>query len=192
MSKKFSASTGGFYATEIHGNNIPADAVDITDEQHAALLAGQASGKIISADANGHPVLTDPAPPTLAESIAALIRQIDADADAIYTAALGNRATEYAEAEAQAQAFKDAGYAGAAPAYVQAWSDATGKTAQWAADDILATAAAWRAAQTSIRVNRLARKEAARKAAGVAALAPVTAAWQAFVVAIKAQLGLAE
>ena len=57
-------------------------------------------------------------------------------------------------------------------------------------EDILATAAAWRAAQTSIRVNRLARKEAARKAADGAALAAVTAAWQAFVVAIKAELGV--
>jgi len=190
MGIKYSASTGGFYAAAIHGNAIPDDAKDITDAQHAALLEGQSQGKTISADANGYPVLTDPIPPTLAESIAALIRQIDSDADAIYTAALGNRATEYAEAEAQAQAFKDAAYAGAAPAYVQAWADATGKTAQWAADDILATAAAWRAAQTSIRANRLARKEAARKAADVAALAAVTVAWQTFVVAIKAQLGV--
>lgn len=126
----------------------------------------------------------------LADEIAALIRQIDADADAIYIAALGNRATEYAEAESQAQAFKDAGYAGDIPAYVQAWADATGKTAQWAADDILATAAAWRTAQTAIRANRLACKEAARKAEAFETIEAVTAQWQAFIVAVREQLEL--
>ncbi len=190
MGKKYAASTRGFYDTEIHGENIPEGAVDITDAQHAALLAGEVSGKVISADADGKPILTDPPAPSLVDAIAALVKQVDADADAIYTAALGNRATEYAEAEAQAQMFKDSGYAGAVPAYVKAWADATAKTAQWAADDILSTAAAWRTAQTAIRANRLARKEAARKAGSVAEIGAVKAQWSAFVVAIKAQLGL--
>lgn len=186
---KYAASVRGFFPDDTQ--TLPPDAVDVPDQQHAALLAEQtATGKVIVPGPGGFPILADPPTPTLADRVAALVRQIDADADAIYTAALGSRATEYAEAEAQAQAFKDAGYAGAAPAYVQAWADAKGQTAQWAADDILATAAAWRAAQTAIRANRLARKEAARNAADVAALATVTTAWQAFVVAIKAQLGV--
>ena len=43
---------------------IPSDAVEISNEEHAALLAGQSSGKIISADADGNPVLIEPAKAT--------------------------------------------------------------------------------------------------------------------------------
>ena len=60
----YSKLTGGFYDREIHGDNIPADAVEITAEQHAALMAGQAEGKVIAADENGYPILQDPPPPT--------------------------------------------------------------------------------------------------------------------------------
>lgn len=67
----YSKSTGGFYLPEIHGDNIPDDAVEITSEEHAALLAGQSSGKVITADASGAPVLTDPAPTPLSVLIAA-------------------------------------------------------------------------------------------------------------------------
>lgn len=59
----YAKSTGGFYDTAIHGDNIPADAVEITTEQHQALIDGQAAGKVIAADANGFPVLQDPPPP---------------------------------------------------------------------------------------------------------------------------------
>jgi len=41
---------------------IPADAIEITEQEHYALIAGQSTGKVITADANGAPVLTDPAP----------------------------------------------------------------------------------------------------------------------------------
>lgn len=64
----FSASTGGFYSREIHGDNIPPDAVEITTEEHAALLDGQSQGKVIAADADGRPVLQDP-PPLTAEQL---------------------------------------------------------------------------------------------------------------------------
>ena len=63
----YSKTTGGFYATEIHGDNIPADAVEITAKEHAALLEGQSQGKIIAADKNGNPILKDPPPPTAEE-----------------------------------------------------------------------------------------------------------------------------
>lgn len=59
--KKFSPSTGGFYDDEIHEpDQIPLDAVDVTDEQHDALFEGQAIGKQIQAGPNGLPVLVDP------------------------------------------------------------------------------------------------------------------------------------
>ena len=44
---------------------IPEDAVEITEAEHAALLDGQSAGKVITADANGVPVLTDPVPTPL-------------------------------------------------------------------------------------------------------------------------------
>lgn len=55
---------------------IPADAVEIIAEHHAALLAGQSEGKVITADANGYPVLQDPPPPTQAEIAAAFTAAI--------------------------------------------------------------------------------------------------------------------
>ena len=69
----YSKLTGGFYTTEIHGDNSPADAVEITAEQHAALLDGQSQGKVIAADENGYPVLIDPPVPTT-EQLAATAR----------------------------------------------------------------------------------------------------------------------
>jgi hypothetical protein len=66
----YSKSTGGFYAPEIHGTRIPADAVEITAAEHAALLEAQSSGKTIQPDANGYPVAVNPPPPTAAEVIA--------------------------------------------------------------------------------------------------------------------------
>ena len=66
----YSKSTGGFYAREIHGDNIPADAVEITDAEHAALIEGQSQGKVIVADESGRPVLKDPPPPTHEQIIA--------------------------------------------------------------------------------------------------------------------------
>ena len=60
----YAKSTGGFYSRDIHGNTIPADAVEITREQHQALIEGQSQGKRIVADANGRPILQDPPGPT--------------------------------------------------------------------------------------------------------------------------------
>lgn len=56
----YSKSTGGFYSREIHGEAIPEDAVKISAEEHAALLAAQSSGKVIQADNDGMPIAVDP------------------------------------------------------------------------------------------------------------------------------------
>jgi hypothetical protein len=66
----YAKSTGGFYDRAIHGDNIPADAVEITEAEHAALIEGQALGKRIVADENGRPILQDPPPPTAEQIIA--------------------------------------------------------------------------------------------------------------------------
>lgn len=132
--------------------------------------------------------------PTAAEALASakstLIRKIDADADAVYGAVLGNRAQEYLDAYASALAYQDAGYTGAVPDDVQAWATAKSQTATWAADDIIATGTAWKAAKAAIRANRLAKKEAANTASDLAALDAVEGQWNAFVAYIKGQLGI--
>lgn len=119
------------------------------------------------------------------------MQKIDADTDALYAAVIGNRAAEYTVAEAEATAFADGGYtADPAPASVASWATAKGWTAQAAADDIIATASAWRTAQAAIRANRLLRKEQARTAADLAALATTRAQWAGFVAAIREKLGV--
>ena len=57
-----SKTTRGFYDATIHAT-MPADAVEITDERHAELMAGQSNGKLIDFDEVGHPFLADPPPP---------------------------------------------------------------------------------------------------------------------------------
>lgn len=89
----YSKSTGGFYSTDIHGDNMPSDVVEITDEQHQALLDGQSQGKLISADKKGNPILIDPPPltaeqlnaPIYAELAAIDAKKIRAISDAILT-----------------------------------------------------------------------------------------------------------
>lgn len=68
----YAKSTGGFYDVDIHGNNIPQDAVEITNEEHTALLEGQSQGKVIVADKDGYPVLQDPPPPSLDQVVSTL------------------------------------------------------------------------------------------------------------------------
>lgn len=82
-----SKTTRGFYDAAIHGDNMPADAVEITAEQHAALLAGQSLGRIIAADANGRPVLQDPPPLTYAQEVELFRSAIQQHLDAAAVAA---------------------------------------------------------------------------------------------------------
>ena len=63
MTKYFSAQTGGFYDSSIHGNDMPADVVGISDTLHRELLDGQSNGKRIASDSSGMPILQDPPPP---------------------------------------------------------------------------------------------------------------------------------
>ncbi|MFZ6724720.1 hypothetical protein ACO0K2_04425 [Undibacterium sp. MH2W] len=60
--KFFSKSTNGFYDSSIHGDAFPSDAIEITEEEHQSLLAGQAAGKLIQSDDAGNPMVQDRAP----------------------------------------------------------------------------------------------------------------------------------
>lgn len=77
----YSKITGGFYDAAIHGDNIPADAVEITVEEHQALLEGQSQGKLIQADINGRPVLADPLPPTPEQIVASMTAKVQEHMD---------------------------------------------------------------------------------------------------------------
>lgn len=133
---------------------------------------------------------SDPASPipTLADQIEAFRRKVDADVDMITFATIGNRAQEYLRAEAQAQAFKDAGYpADAVPPAVASAVQALGGTAQEQADDILAQASLWYGVQDAMRLQRLTHKHQAL-GADEGQLAVLVASWGAFVAQIT-QIG---
>ncbi|WP_436882779.1 tail fiber assembly protein [Enterobacter asburiae] len=62
----YSPTTGGFYPLtmkEQYENSIngwPVDAIEVSTEDYRALMDGQENGQVITPDANGKPVLTDP------------------------------------------------------------------------------------------------------------------------------------
>lgn len=126
----------------------------------------------------------------LAERVSQFVRRVDSDVDAIYAAALGNRAPEYDQAALDASAFKAANYTGAVPASVSSWASAKGWMSQAAADDILLAAARLAQARDDIRAARLMRKEQARTAPSPAALSAIDQVWTGFVAVVRAQLGV--
>ena len=83
----YSQETGGFYSRAIHGEAVPADAVEITAAEHQALLAGQSMGKRIVANEQGYPVLADPPAPTPEQIIASIAAAVQAHMDAAAKAA---------------------------------------------------------------------------------------------------------
>lgn len=70
--KKYSPSNNAFYDTVIN-REIPDDAIDITEQAWADLLAGQAKGKLITCGVDLRPCLTEQPLPTADE----LIRQAE-------------------------------------------------------------------------------------------------------------------
>jgi len=70
--KKYSPSNNAFYDTVIN-REIPDDAIDITEQAWADLLAGQAKGKLIACGVDLRPCLTEQPLPTADE----LIRQAE-------------------------------------------------------------------------------------------------------------------
>ncbi len=128
-----------------------------------------------------------PTTPATADDIAAAIKEVDALCDAKrnrYISVGSLVVEEYRLAAKQAQAYKAAGYSGQVPASVQSWATAKGWAAQQAADDILATEAAWMAVLAAIRNIRLPAKEQARVATTREALAAIAAQVRAGLAAI--------
>lgn len=128
--------------------------------------------------------------PSLDEAKAQALKDIDAASDSLYHAVLGARAQEYNVARGQAQAFAQGGYNGAAPTSVASWAQAKNQTAQWAADDILATAALWEQAMQTIRAARLLAKEQVRSASGPNTVQQAQAAFTQALQTIRSNLGV--
>ena len=61
MTIYFNPDDIAFYSDELY-NNLPSQAVPLSDEQYIALLNGQTQGKQIIANKTGNPVLIDPQP----------------------------------------------------------------------------------------------------------------------------------
>ena len=74
----YSPNTGGFYLEAVHGDNMPLDVVEVSDEEHAALMAGQATGKLIQANEQGLPVLIDLPAPSAADVVRQSIAVLEA------------------------------------------------------------------------------------------------------------------
>ena len=61
MTIYYSKSNQAFYDDQIH-SRLPEDAVEISPEQHAALLSGQSNGQVIMPNKAGQPVLAEQPP----------------------------------------------------------------------------------------------------------------------------------
>lgn len=94
---------------------------------------------------------------------AGLVTQIDEAVAAIY-GRFTRFAIEYQEREAQAQAYKDAGYTGAVPPRVAEFATPAGMQAQAATDLILSQAANLRTAQGALSALRMRKYEVLRAA----------------------------
>lgn len=63
----YSKTTGCTYLASLHGANMPADVVPITEERFLSVIGNPLPGKIRGHDAQGLPILIDPLPPTTDE-----------------------------------------------------------------------------------------------------------------------------
>jgi hypothetical protein len=74
----YSASTGGFYRSDLHAaSKLPKDVVKITAQQHADLLLATANGKVIALDAAGKPVAVNAPPLAGADAVKARIYALE-------------------------------------------------------------------------------------------------------------------
>jgi hypothetical protein len=76
----FAASTRGFYHRSIHGEAIPADAVEISAALHSELFDAQEHGGKILIDAAGQPFASPPVAPTADQQRARLVALVKLEA----------------------------------------------------------------------------------------------------------------
>lgn len=59
MTTYYSQTTKGFYHTELHGTNMPSDAVEVSEQEYHDLLNGHSNNKEIAPDEFGAPTLVE-------------------------------------------------------------------------------------------------------------------------------------
>ncbi|EMS3774133.1 tail fiber assembly protein [Escherichia coli] len=74
MAKYYSKETGGFYDDRLKedydkNGSWPSDTVHIPDDLYDELLSGYGNGKIIIANGDGYPMLSDPQPMSLEDRV---------------------------------------------------------------------------------------------------------------------------
>lgn len=157
MDIHYSTTNNAFYDSAIH-SRMPEDALEISPEQYAALLAGQSAGQVIMPGKDGKPVLADPAPSHLhqwngkewtldkAATSQLLAEAIDKGTEAINDAVeqayhhVTRFEAEYKLREQQARDYKAGGCKDDVPEQVAAFAKPAGKTACEATDIIIAQA----------------------------------------------------
>lgn len=86
----YSPSTRGFYLKALHGDSIPADAVEISEKLFNQVVTHRPASKVIVVDENGLPALADEAPISAEELqqqvYADQVRIIDAACESAITA----------------------------------------------------------------------------------------------------------
>lgn len=128
--------------------------------------------------------LTPPPPPPFDRHAAAF--QVDEAVAAIY-GRFTRFQLEYTEREAQAQAYKDAGYTGEVPPRVAEFATPAGMPAQAAADLILSQSVNLRTAQSALSALRMRKYEVLRAATDAQAQAVAEEILQA-IAAVGAQV----
>jgi hypothetical protein len=83
MTVHFSPATGAFYDEAIWPSPIPDDAVEVSAEDHAALLEAASRGKIVQAGPDGAPIAVDPPAPSIQSLAAAARRRRDIEVAAL-------------------------------------------------------------------------------------------------------------
>ncbi len=124
---------------------------------------------------------------------AAFIRSIKSEAGALTAQVLQGLGSEYEIAEAEATAFKAAGYPATVPLSVADEVESKAAkgitiTATVACNNILTSATEWRQAQAVLRRNRLTATSAAEVAVDAAELDVITANWYEFITAMRTTL----
>ncbi|KMQ72834.1 hypothetical protein [Marinobacter subterrani] len=163
MALYFSKTAGGFFDDAIH-DNLPADVVEISYEDHATLINGQADGSTIKVDSDGRPYLESKPIPVLADRRKSAKQAIDRAAGQARQRYVSDGQLveqEYRQALEATKEWRAAGSpANSVPADIQVWADAAGISAEESAQNIEATAAAWTQVLSNIRQIRLSGKAA--------------------------------
>ena len=68
MTKFYSPSTKGFYCADVHAvDQVPTDALEVSDDDYHALFLAQSTGKVIQPGVGGAPIALHPSGPTPAQ-----------------------------------------------------------------------------------------------------------------------------